>query len=88
MLAGLKCCCLMKVKHRPGRSHQNGDGVNRMPCAQCGKSQGDDTFKVNVIEQSDPEMLDLKTLQEEDRDISLIREWVDKGEKPDSKDIP
>lgn len=39
-----------------------------------------------MIEQSNPEMLDLKILQEKDRDISYIREWVDKGEKPDSKD--
>ena len=27
------------------------------------------------------------TLQEEDRDISLVREWLDKGEKPDLKNI-
>lgn len=76
----------MKIEHRSGKSHQNAHGVSRIPCTQCSKSQGDNTIKVNMIDQSDPEMLDLKTLQEEDKDISLIREWVDKGEKPDSKD--
>ncbi|MCG8048997.1 MAG: RNase H-like domain-containing protein, partial [Candidatus Thiodiazotropha endolucinida] len=77
----------MKVEHRPGRSHQNADGVSRIPCAYCDRNKTEDTPKVNVIESSDPANLDLKTLQEKDRDISLIRTWVDRGEKPEPKDI-
>ena len=31
--------------------------------------------------------LDLKSFQEDDRDISLIRGWLEKGEKPGTTDI-
>ncbi|KAH3857713.1 hypothetical protein DPMN_100325 [Dreissena polymorpha] len=28
--------CIGDVKHRPGRKHRNADGLNRIPCRQCG----------------------------------------------------
>ena len=74
----------MKVQHRPGRQHGNADGVSRIPCTQCGRRDGKE--RVNVLDCSDSRNLDLKTLQDEDRDIALLKGWLESGVRPDSKD--
>ena len=74
----------MKVQHRPGRQHGNADGVSRIPCTQCGRHDGKE--RVNVLDCSDSRNLDLKTLQDEDRDIALLKGWLESGVRPDSKD--
>ena len=77
----------MKVEHRPGRLHQNADGVSRIPCTQCGMDQETSSPSVNVVESASSEVLDLKSIQNEDRDICLIKSWIEKGIKPDAKAI-
>ena len=74
----------MKVQHRPGRQHGNADGVSRIPCTQCGRRDGKE--RVNVLDCSDSTNLDLKKLQDEDRDIALLKGWLESGVRPDSKD--
>ena len=74
----------MKVQHRPGRQHGNADGVSRIPCTQCGRHDGKE--RVNVLDCSKSGILDLKTLQDEDRDIALLKGWLESGVRPDSKD--
>ena len=74
----------MKVQHRPGRQHGNADGVSRIPCTQCSRRDGKE--RVNVLDCSDSTKLDLKTLQDEDRDIALLKGWLESGVRPDSKD--
>ena len=61
----------MKVERRPGRFHNYANGVSRIPCNQC--------MQWDLLIQGS---LDLKTLQEDDKDIALIRGWLEKGEKP------
>ena len=76
----------MKVEHRPGRLHQNADGVSRIPCSQCGINKEART-SVNVVGSSNIDRFDIKAIQDEDRDISLIKSWLEKGIKPDTKAI-
>ena len=76
----------MKVEHRPGRLHQNADGVSRIPCSQCGVNEKARNT-VNVVESSNKDMFDLKAIQDEDRDISLIKSWLETGIKPDTRAI-
>ena len=85
----------MKIEHRPGRSHKNADGVSRIPCRQCGKNdidQDDEKEGHLFVNQIGPETeenanLNLEDAQSENRDIRLIKEWVEKGEKPNSDTI-
>ena len=44
----------MKVEHRPGRLHSNADGVSRIPCNQCSKSDRDSGHVLNAVGPSDP----------------------------------
>ena len=76
----------MKVEHRPGRLHQNADGVSRIPCKQCGVNE-EINYSVNVVGSSNPEVFDLKAIQDSDRDISLLKNWLEKGIKPDTRAI-
>ena len=76
--------CDMKVQHRPGRQHGNADGVSRIPCTECGRRDGKEN--VNVLDCSDSTNLDLMTLQDEDRDIAVLKGWLISGVRPDSKD--
>ena len=68
----------MKVEHRPGRLHQNADGVSRIPCKQCGVNE-ETSNSVNVVGSSNSEVFDLKVIQDSDRDISLHMNWLEKG---------
>ena len=77
----------MKVEHRPGRLHTNADGVSRILCTQCDRSDETSKHSVKAVGRSDPENLDLKSLQEEYRDILLIRSWLEKGARPEPADI-
>ena len=85
----------MKIEHRPGRSHRNADGVSRIPCRQCGQNDivDEDEKEIRLcLNQIGPETgenvdLNLKEAQSENRDTRLIKEWVEKGEKPKSEII-
>ena len=85
----------MKIEHRPGRSHQNADGVSRIPCRQCGQVDvGDDDEKeiylsIYQLEHDAHENanLNLREAQSENRDIRVIKEWLEKGEKPKSQSV-
>lgn len=77
----------MEIEHRPGRSHGNADGVSRIPCRQCGKDEDEDNdqilYHVGQVASSECEMiLGLKSAQDNDRDITDIKQWLKKEEKP------
>ena len=82
----------MKIEHRPGRLHRNADGLSRIPCKQCGRREIDTdpkhTMNLNLVNlKDDSNMTSLKDIQEKDAEISLVRSWVESGEKPDYKEI-
>ena len=76
----------MKVEHRPGRLHQNADGVSWIPCNQCDVNE-ESSYSVNVIGSSNSEVFDLKAIQDSYRDISQLKNWLEKGIKPDTRAI-
>lgn len=84
----------MKIEHRPGKIHRNADGMSRIPCLQCGKveqeAESNISFSVNQLmneSEKDNDLLDLKTIQVENRDISLVKSWLENGEKPKLQSI-
>ena len=85
----------MKIIHRPGRSHRNADGMSRITCKQCGmysEVQAEDSAeKIEMHDQiaqvTEDQVIDLKSAQDKDKDISKIRQWVESNEKPDRKAI-
>jgi hypothetical protein len=88
----------MKIEHRPGRLHLNADGLSRRTCKQCGL---DCTIKENPssvacarqILPDKPENESyhgedpLVRAQQDDKDISLVKQWVREETRPDSKEI-
>ena len=83
------------IIHRPGKAHKIADGMSRIRCHQCGMARDEnqddcelDSRKVDKIAQlSECQVIDLKTAQDDDKDISRIRNWVESGKKPDRKYI-
>lgn len=84
----------MKIVHRSGKSHKNADGMSRIGCKQCGMidetsavDSTTDTFKPEMVSQvTESQMLDLKTAQEQDKDISKIKVWIVSNQKPERKE--
>lgn len=77
----------MKIEHRPGRKHQNADGMSRLSCKQCGLlKDGNQTPEVNQVTEHNTRP-DLVNLQNSDHDICTVREWVKAGEMPEKKDL-
>ena len=83
----------MKIEHRPGRLHKNADGLSRIPCNQCGMkdSDEDDDHQETINRLTSPDddnrTVDIKCLQEEDSDISLVKTWVKAEHRPEYKEI-
>ena len=85
----------MKIEHRAGRLHSNADGLSRQVCKQCGlnckgkrKQRSAVVSRIEELRQvtgTDGEPLDLITAQEEDDDVSIVKEWVKEGARPDFK---
>ena len=85
----------MKIIPRPGRSHRNADGMSRIRCKQCGMYSDvqakDSAEKIEMHDQiaqvTEDQAIDLKSAQDQDKDISEIRNWVELYEKSDCKII-
>lgn len=83
----------MKIEHRPGRLHRNAEGLSRIPCKKCEHEEEGriDTPPYMVCpvtgEQQDDGRVEIKRVQEDDTDISLVKSWIAKGNKPEYKDI-
>ena len=81
----------MKIEHRPGKKHSNADGVSRIPCRQCGLCDAEITEKpakdVAGIQHISQTESDLKTLQQQDKDLSSVISWLQTNTKPKFKDV-
>ena len=44
-------------------------------------------FHDQVAQVTEDQVIDLKSAQDQDKDISKIRQWVESNEKPDRKEI-
>ena len=82
----------MKIEHRPGRLHRNADGLSRRPCNQCGQMNTDAEAELkeqvnHVTLSGDGEIGDIRDIQGEEADITLVKTWVESGVRPDYKGI-
>ena len=74
------------VEHRPGKKHFNADAMSRIPCKQCGRAEN--KISVRPVMMQVTEDLDfLQKGQSDDKDISIVRTWLDKGERPAWKEV-
>lgn len=84
------------IQHRPGAQHKNADVLSRIPCRQCGFQSDWDKDeiiplseirttsenKVKTIDRDDPSF-SLREKQNEDTDVSLMKNWVKESTRPD-----
>lgn len=84
----------MEIEHRAGKLHGNADGLSRVPCGQCGYFDDWDKSEVSeghvrIIEDKIRENSesDLATLQDECRDIRLVKSWLQDKTRPEYSDI-
>jgi hypothetical protein len=78
--------------YRPGKFHQNADAMSRIPCHQCGyrEIEEDKAVVMTATEAVDKENLsgsELRTVQDKDSDIVMVKQWLTKGVRPKHKDI-
>ena len=84
----------IKSVHRPGRLHNNADGLSRIPCKQCGRmeddiqcdSLGDDAHLHALTVENDVNQ-SMREAQNSNSDIVTVKSWVKAGARPDAKGI-
>ena len=83
----------MKIEHRAGKLHKTAHGLSRIPCNQCGMKDSDEdddhqeTINRLTSHDDDNMTVDIKCLQEEDSDISLVKTWVKAEYRPEYKEV-
>ena len=87
----------MTIVHRPGRQHRNADALSHMPCTQCGfdpnwentenLAQHVRNIQERKTQEVDEKGVSISEKQQSDKDLTLIRKWVEKGEQPELKEI-
>jgi hypothetical protein len=80
----------MTIIHRPGRQHRNADALSRIPCRQCGFDpnwENTENLTQREIQEVDEKDVSISEKQKSEKDLTLIRKWVEKGEKPELKEI-
>ncbi|CAC5376668.1 Retrovirus-related Pol polyprotein from transposon 297,Retrovirus-related Pol polyprotein from transposon 17.6,Retrovirus-related Pol polyprotein from transposon 412 [Mytilus coruscus] len=87
----------MKIKHRSGSQYRNADALSRIPCRQCGYSSDwkaqqlvhtvsskSDEFERDMKDDTE---ISLKHLQDNDKNLQIVRQWVQDGHKPNLKNL-
>ena len=85
----------MKVEHRPGVKHGNADALSREQCRQCQVHSVSVDTKMAKGELEDRggfsemygEEKSLAELQEEDVDISHVKQWIEQSTKPEPLEL-
>ncbi|CAG2190071.1 unnamed protein product [Mytilus edulis] len=85
------------LEQLPGSQHQNADALSRIPCRQCGYSSD---WKAQQLVQTvsskpdecerdkeDDTEISLKHLQDNDKNLQIVRQWVQDGHKPNLKNL-
>ena len=89
----------IEIRHRPGAKHCNADSLSRHPCHQCGFSEdweksndherrGSESKSIRQINavSEDNETI-LKGIQNNDQDLSIVKNWVETKKRPGFSDI-
>ena len=80
----------MTIVYRPGRQHRNADALSRIPGRQCGFDpnwENTENLTQREIQEVDEKDVSISEKQKSEKDLTLIRKWVEKGEKPELKKI-
>ena len=83
----------MDIEHRAGKLHRNADSLSRVPCNQCGyyddwdkdQSVPKHIGEIHVKEKDD--LCQFDQIQNDDKDIGLVKAWVHENKRPDYKAI-
>lgn len=82
----------MEIQHRPGKQHLNADASSRLPCRQCGYDIDDD--KETCVRRAMADSKDfafdepyIKTIQDNDKEPKLVKEYTGKENKPKFREI-
>lgn len=82
-----------EIQHRPGKMHTNADALSRMPCRQCGKDNCNGKNLISkgqfrsVFEEKYTASTSVQESQEADKDIALVKSWLEANERPSFEDI-
>jgi hypothetical protein len=83
----------MEVQHRPWKQHQNADAMSRLPCNQCGFNDNLETLenfpqvRIATVETLDFPDSNVQKIQCQDKDLDVVKKWLDSEEKPKFRDI-
>ena len=82
----------MKIEHRPGRQHKNADGLSKIPCRQYGMDEIGDNKEIAAVyqvttQQTYEQTKEIRSAQESDIDVCKVKSWLEKGYRPEQKEI-
>lgn len=86
----------IQIQHRPGRLHKNADALSRIPCRQCGNdycSSNSEKTRAQVRavfeqkETEDTSKMSILEMQEHDKDITLVKAWLESERRPVFDDV-
>ena len=82
----------MDIQHRPGTKHGNADSLSRMPCRQCehcNKRRDKQAVHsaVEISPSKSDEQVSLLKAQQSDRDIQVVKGWVENEIRPSYDEI-
>lgn len=88
----------MTIEHRPGKKHGNADALSRIPCNQCGYVPNWEDSPLPSVktlqsfpklhkEDCEEENGNLLKAQGGNKNIQLVRQWVENGKRPAFSDV-
>lgn len=81
----------LSIKHRPGRVHNNADGLSRRPCSECQHCEKLDSNKAAIrLTGMVSEILDYAIIekeQKEDDELKEVIKWVREEKRPEWEQV-
>ena len=72
--------CDFEIRHRPGKKHTNADTLSRIPWRR--KEPGKGARAVTNSTSEDKELMTIQEAQLKDPELKMVRDWVEKEERP------
>lgn len=80
-----------QTEHRKGTVHLNADALSRRPCAEickhCDRLEEREEPVIVRVTKISADDASVQTKQRDDQDISEIIQWIEKGQRPQWKDL-
>ena len=91
---------VFKIRHRPGRRHQNADALSRLPCYQCGRRSHDEEADLNAPSEivgsityggkthlQERSSAELRQLQLDDPSVGIMLQAKEDNKKPQATTV-